>query len=118
MRPLRCVVCDVGPVAGRLASSCCAAASLSCPLVIPVTSTSPDPAKLAAGSVATRFPTSTVTACTTPAGLAQILHMADHLAACVGNRHAGRSEEHTSELQSLMRNSYAVFGFTKKNILS
>src|SRR3546814_9890318 len=25
-----------------------------------------------------------------------------------------RSEEHTSELQSLMRNSYAVFGLTKK----
>src|SRR3546814_4634907 len=27
---------------------------------------------------------------------------------------AGRSEEHTSELQSLMRNSYAVFCLTKK----
>src|SRR3546814_3529106 len=27
----------------------------------------------------------------------------------------GRSEEHTSELQSLMRISYAVFGWTKKN---
>src|SRR3546814_8155148 len=26
-----------------------------------------------------------------------------------------RSEEHTSELQSLMRNSYAVFCFNKKN---
>src|SRR3546814_9583879 len=26
-----------------------------------------------------------------------------------------RSEEHTSELQSLMRNSYAVFCFTKNN---
>src|SRR3546814_5344167 len=26
----------------------------------------------------------------------------------------GRSEEHTSELQSLMRNSYAVFSLTKK----
>src|SRR3546814_7837008 len=26
-----------------------------------------------------------------------------------------RSEEHTSELQSLMRHSYAVFCFTKKN---
>src|SRR3546814_9759628 len=26
-----------------------------------------------------------------------------------------RSEEHTSELQSLMRNSYAVFCLTKKN---
>src|SRR3546814_4438236 len=27
-----------------------------------------------------------------------------------------RSEEHTSELQSLMRNSYVVFGLTKKKI--
>src|SRR3546814_2727819 len=27
---------------------------------------------------------------------------------------ANRSEEHTSELQSLMRNSYAVFGLKKK----
>src|SRR3546814_8694070 len=29
---------------------------------------------------------------------------------------AVRSEEHTSELQSLMRNSYAVFRLKKKNI--
>src|SRR3546814_6923792 len=29
---------------------------------------------------------------------------------------AGRSEEHTSELQSLMRNSYAVFCLKNKNI--
>src|SRR3546814_2789908 len=28
--------------------------------------------------------------------------------------HGGRSEEHTSELQSLMRNSYAVFCLTQK----
>src|SRR3546814_8976898 len=28
---------------------------------------------------------------------------------------AARSEEHTSELQSLMRTSYAVFGLTKKS---
>src|SRR3546814_5818710 len=28
----------------------------------------------------------------------------------------GRSEEHTSELQSLMRTSYAVFGLKKKTI--
>src|SRR3546814_988900 len=35
-----------------------------------------------------------------------------------GGRHEGglaRSEEHTSELQSLMRNSYAVFCLKKKN---
>src|SRR3546814_7273746 len=31
-----------------------------------------------------------------------------------GIRPAGRSEEHTSELQSLMRNSYAVFCLKKK----
>src|SRR3546814_19353834 len=30
---------------------------------------------------------------------------------------AGRSEEHTSELQSLMRISYAVFCLKKKNIM-
>src|SRR3546814_4806254 len=30
-------------------------------------------------------------------------------------RHRVRSEEHTSELQSLMRNSYAVFCLKKKN---
>src|SRR3546814_4236100 len=29
----------------------------------------------------------------------------------------GRSEEHTSELQSLMRNSYAVFCLKKKNTI-
>src|SRR3546814_4244782 len=29
--------------------------------------------------------------------------------------HGGRSDEHTSELQSLMRNSYAVFCLKKKN---
>src|SRR3546814_6776398 len=32
-----------------------------------------------------------------------------------GRRGSVRSEEHTSELQSLMRNSYAVFCLKKKN---
>src|SRR3546814_8309174 len=32
-----------------------------------------------------------------------------------GMAHPGRSEEHTSELQSLMRHSYAVFCLKKKN---
>src|SRR3546814_9401616 len=32
----------------------------------------------------------------------------------IDNREAGRSEEHTSELQSLMRISYAVFCLKKK----
>src|SRR3546814_1167911 len=31
---------------------------------------------------------------------------------------AGRSEEHTSELQSLMRNSYAVFCLKKKKTIT
>src|SRR3546814_5454007 len=31
------------------------------------------------------------------------------------SRHSRRSEEHTSELQSLMRSSYAVFCLKKKN---
>src|SRR3546814_10237166 len=32
-----------------------------------------------------------------------------------GNKEIGRSEEHTSELQSLMRNSYAVFCLKQTN---
>src|SRR3546814_10001823 len=35
-----------------------------------------------------------------------------------GRRSRVRSEEHTSELQSLMRNSYAVFCLKKKTILT
>src|SRR3546814_10523108 len=34
---------------------------------------------------------------------------------CLKARHPVRSEEHTSELQSLMRISYAVFCLNKKN---
>src|SRR3546814_8783512 len=34
----------------------------------------------------------------------------------VGTNDLTRSEEHTSELQSLMRNSYAVFCLKKKNM--
>src|SRR3546814_10664610 len=33
----------------------------------------------------------------------------------IGRSKSDRSEEHTSELQSLMRNSYAVFCLKKKN---
>src|SRR3546814_2248228 len=36
-------------------------------------------------------------------------------ASATGALQVGRSEEHTSELQSLMRNSYAVFCLKKKN---
>src|SRR3546814_2657433 len=38
------------------------------------------------------------------------------LAAAIGAHSRRRSEEHPSELQSLMRISYAVFCLTKKNI--
>src|SRR3546814_7364128 len=34
---------------------------------------------------------------------------------CAARMNNSRSEEHTSELQSLMRNSYAVFRLKKKN---
>src|SRR3546814_7876036 len=38
-----------------------------------------------------------------------------HVIAGQHRQHPGRSEEHTSELQSLMRISYAVFCLKKKN---
>src|SRR3546814_2341724 len=38
-----------------------------------------------------------------------------YISDCKPTRSNGRSEEHTSELQSLMRNSYAVFCLKKKN---
>src|SRR3546814_8474599 len=40
----------------------------------------------------------------------------DHLSVCDNPSHNLRSEEHTSELQSLMRISYAVFCLKKKTI--
>src|SRR3546814_5610147 len=51
--------------------------------------------------------------------LRQLAHQIDEalafLAEAIGDRHAHvRSEEHTSELQSLMRISYAVFCLKKK----
>src|SRR3546814_4587198 len=51
-------------------------------------------------------------------GLRGIQGSADHpftlLLQPAPGQHIGRSEEHTSELQSLMRNSYAVFCLKKK----
>src|SRR3546814_7738095 len=41
--------------------------------------------------------------------------LAMQIAADSGDPDMARSEEHTSELQSLMRNSYAVFCLKKKN---
>src|SRR3546814_3340686 len=48
----------------------------------------------------------------------QIRFVVDHIGGVLGlgryrRRRQERSEEHTSEIQSLMRNSYAVFCFTK-----
>src|SRR3546814_3633229 len=40
---------------------------------------------------------------------------ASKFALSFGSTSGGRSEEHTSELQSLMRSSYAVFCLKKKN---
>src|SRR3546814_3698823 len=42
----------------------------------------------------------------------------DHALPCSGQRQQGRSEEHTSELQSLMRISYAVFCLKTKQTRS
>src|SRR3546814_3468470 len=47
-------------------------------------------------------------------GHIQILANGQHVG-FFGNDKLFRSEEHTSELQSLMRNSYAVFCLKKKN---
>src|SRR3546814_6890111 len=41
-------------------------------------------------------------------------HASKEGAECEGHAEQGRSEEHTSELQSLMRTSYAVFCLKKK----
>src|SRR3546814_3943385 len=48
------------------------------------------------------------------------LHLAEESQRLVDRQHhqVGRSEEHTSELQSLMRISYAVFCLKKKKINS
>src|SRR3546814_3958584 len=44
-----------------------------------------------------------------------VIHHAERLCQSVAIIAGGRSEEHTSELQSLMRISYAVFCLKKKN---
>src|SRR3546814_3977088 len=50
--------------------------------------------------------------------LASVIHRADIVVAAVGMPEmVKRSEEHTSELQSLMRISYAVFCLNKKKII-
>src|SRR3546814_2093426 len=57
---------------------------------------------------------STATRSTEPLVKGNILRPGTHVDAVGGYR--PRSEEHTSELQSLMRISYAVFCLKKKNI--
>src|SRR3546814_1787923 len=57
------------------------------------------------GNRLSRAPASTVT-------LTAIVAPCSWTATCIAS---SRSEEHTSELQSLMRNSYAVFCLNKKN---
>src|SRR3546814_1502374 len=47
-------------------------------------------------------------------GIADTLGHDFHIARLTVKNHVGRSEEHTSELQSLMRISYAVFCLKKK----
>src|SRR3546814_10571566 len=49
------------------------------------------------------------------AGLPVSLALADVQRKLVRDQRGGRAEEHTSELQSLMRISYAVFCLKKKN---
>src|SRR3546814_8198518 len=49
-----------------------------------------------------------------PAEQVSLRHRRSPPAACEVRRHRPRSEEHTSELQSLMRISYAVFCLKKK----
>src|SRR3546814_4209578 len=52
------------------------------------------------------------------AALGEAAEVAAEIAAALDDHHRGerlRSEEHTSELQSLMRISYAVFCLKKKN---
>src|SRR3546814_5736248 len=44
-----------------------------------------------------------------------MLELCTSVSGTFSQRFIGRSEEHTSELQSLMRISYAVFGLKKKN---
>src|SRR3546814_3476801 len=47
-----------------------------------------------------------------------VWHMRNSVALFMTKRPSPRSEEHTSELQSLMRISYAVFCLKQKNILN
>src|SRR3546814_6261876 len=49
------------------------------------------------------------------AGDVVVVHLAGCQGAVDGELYGGRSEEHTSELQSLMRISYAVFCLKKKH---
>src|SRR3546814_8309710 len=54
------------------------------------------------------------TSASPPSSLRILLHDVGHRCPSLGTGSAGRSAEHTSELQSLMRTSYVVFRLKKK----
>src|SRR3546814_8078137 len=47
----------------------------------------------------------------------KILQCSERVSSALGKNFSIRSEEHTSELQSLMRNSYAVYCLQNKKVL-
>src|SRR3546814_16357799 len=62
----------------------------------------------------TLFPYTTLFRSPSDRGPGAVRARAGHGAAAAADRYVRRSEEHTSELQSLMRISYAVFCLKKK----
>src|SRR3546814_1393921 len=75
--------------------------------------------RIGAGAVALRLNENRPSRAEAPEGVVEPAGDGDefgrHRGVEVGTAKAGRSEEHTSELQSLMRISYAVFCLKKKN---
>src|SRR3546814_4348225 len=71
------------------------------------------PARLPSTSSPQRSSCSTVAILGTPSKKCAAAEARSIRLCCLGSHH--RSEEHTSELQSLMRISYAVFCLKKKN---
>src|SRR3546814_3299934 len=65
----------------------------------------------------TRFHQTIAAASGNPLFLQIVRSFEQLMAVAIPRAWAGRSEEHTSELQSLMRISYAVFCLKKKNII-
>src|SRR3546814_2563369 len=105
----------------RSASTCAIAwalASFATVSTFETPSTCAASAATAAGSAAstTMSMASGDSACAADTHLAvEALSLPSSCSATIRTLDMGRSEEHTSELQSLMRNSYAVFCLKKKN---